>query len=68
MIEGDARDEGTLTCSLAVKGAESRRLMHNPEPSCSCSALNSVAYKSRLIAERFKPFKPQEEDRFKYEN
>jgi hypothetical protein len=31
MIEGDARDEGTLTCSLAVKGAESRRLMHNPE-------------------------------------
>jgi uncharacterized membrane protein YphA (DoxX/SURF4 family) len=26
--------------------------------------LISVAYKSRLIAERFKPFKPQEEDRF----
>ena len=22
MIEGDARDEGTLTCSLVVKGAE----------------------------------------------
>ena len=28
------------------------------------SALISVASKSRLIAERFKPFKPQEEDRF----
>jgi len=26
--------------------------------------LISVAYKSRLIAERFKPFKAQEEDRF----
>jgi hypothetical protein len=25
MIEGDARDEGTLTCSLVVKGAESPR-------------------------------------------
>lgn len=31
MIEGDARDEGTLTCSLVVKGAESPRLMHDPE-------------------------------------
>jgi hypothetical protein len=29
-----------------------------------CSALISVAYKSRLIAERFKSFKPQEEDPF----
>ena len=28
-----------------------------------CSALIPVAYKSRLTAERFKPFKPQEEDR-----
>jgi hypothetical protein len=26
MIEGDPRDEGTLTCSLVVKGAESPRL------------------------------------------
>ena len=24
-------DEGTLTCSLVVKGAESPRLMHDPE-------------------------------------
>ena len=31
MIEGDARDEGTRTCSLVVKGAESPRLMHHPE-------------------------------------
>jgi hypothetical protein len=31
MIEGDARDEGTLTCSLLVTGAESPRLMHDPE-------------------------------------
>jgi hypothetical protein len=31
MIEGEARDEGTLTCSLVVKGAESPRLMHDPE-------------------------------------
>jgi hypothetical protein len=45
MIEGDARDEGTLT-------------------SRPCSALISVAYKNRLIAERLKPFKPQGEDRF----
>jgi hypothetical protein len=58
MIEGDARDEGTLT------GAESPRLMHDPEAVPPCSALISVAYKSRLIAERFKPFKPQEEERF----
>jgi hypothetical protein len=64
MIEGDARDEGTLTCSLVVTGAESPRLMHDPEAVSPYSALISVAYKSRLIAERFKPFKPQEEDRF----
>ena len=31
LIEGDARDEGTLTCSLVVKGGESPRLMHDPE-------------------------------------
>jgi hypothetical protein len=31
MIDGDARDEGTLTCSLVVEGAESPRLMHDPE-------------------------------------
>jgi hypothetical protein len=31
MIEGDARDEGTLTCSLVVTGAESPRLMHDSE-------------------------------------
>ena len=67
MIEGDARDEGTLTCSLVVKGAESPRLMRTRRPSRPCSAWTSVAYKSRLIAERFKPFKPQEEDRFQYE-
>jgi hypothetical protein len=29
MIESDARDEGTLTYSLVVKGAESPRLMHD---------------------------------------
>jgi hypothetical protein len=28
MIEGDARDAGTLTCSLVVKRAESPRLMN----------------------------------------
>ncbi len=32
------------------------------------SALISVASKSRLIAERLKPFKPQQEDRFEYES
>lgn len=32
MIEDDARDEGTLTCSLVVKGAESPRLMHDAKP------------------------------------
>ncbi len=37
-------------------------------PSHLRSALISVASKSRLIAERFKPFKPQQEDRFEYEN
>ncbi len=68
MIEGDAGDEGTLTCSLVVKRAESPRLTHDPEASRPCSALISVAYKSRLITERFKPFKPQEEDRFYYES
>jgi hypothetical protein len=57
MIEGDACDEGTLTCSLVVKGAESPRLMHTRRPSRPCGALISVAYKNRLIAERFKPFK-----------
>jgi len=31
VIEGDARDQGILTCSLVVKGAESPRLMHDPE-------------------------------------
>jgi uncharacterized protein YbjT (DUF2867 family) len=31
MIEGDARDEGTLTFFLVVKDAESPRLMHAPE-------------------------------------
>ena len=31
MIEGDARDEGTLTCSLIVTGTERPRLMHDPE-------------------------------------
>jgi hypothetical protein len=31
MLEGDPRDEGTLTCSLVVKGAEGPRLMHDPE-------------------------------------
>jgi hypothetical protein len=30
--------------------------------------LISVTSKSRLIAERFKPFKPQQEDRFEYES
>ncbi len=32
MIEGDARDELTLIDSLVVMGAESSRLMHDPEP------------------------------------
>jgi hypothetical protein len=31
MIDGDARDERTLTYSLVVKGVESSRLMHDPE-------------------------------------
>jgi hypothetical protein len=63
-IEGDARDEGTLTRSLVVKGAESSRLMHDPEADRPCSALILVSYKSRRIAERFKPFKPQEKIAF----
>jgi uncharacterized membrane protein YphA (DoxX/SURF4 family) len=33
-------------------------------PSCPCSKLISVAYRSRLVAERFELFKPQEEDPF----
>jgi hypothetical protein len=64
MMVGDARDEGTLTCSLVVKGAEHPCLMPDAEAFPSCSALNSVAYQSRLIAERFELFKPEEEDRF----
>jgi len=64
MIEGDTRDEGILTCTRVVKGAESPRLVYDPRPSRPCSALISVAYMSGLIAERFKPSKPQEEDRF----
>jgi hypothetical protein len=31
MIEGDARDEGTLTCSLVAKRTESSRLMRDRE-------------------------------------
>jgi uncharacterized membrane protein len=31
MIEGDARNEGTLTCFLVVKGGESPRLMRGSE-------------------------------------
>jgi len=44
MIEGDARDEGTLTCSLVVKGAESPRLMHDPEafPLMQCVEFSRV--------------------------
>jgi hypothetical protein len=64
MIEGDVRDEGTLTCSLAVKGAESPRLMHDPAAVPPMQRVDSVAYESRLIAERYKSFKAQEEDRF----
>jgi hypothetical protein len=31
MMERDARDQGTLTCSLVVKGAENPCLMHDAE-------------------------------------
>jgi hypothetical protein len=31
MIEGDARNEGTLTLFSCVTGAESPRLVHDPE-------------------------------------
>ncbi len=41
MIEGDARDEGTLTCSFVVTGAESPRLMHDPE---AVSAMQRVDF------------------------
>jgi hypothetical protein len=41
MIEADARDEGTLTCSLVVKGAENARLMHDRRPSCRCCVSDS---------------------------
>jgi len=61
---GDARDEDIFTRSLVVKGAESPRLMHDPEDVPLMKHVEFVAYKSRLIAERFKPFKPQEEDHF----
>jgi hypothetical protein len=51
---------------LAATGGTGRlivRFLPGESPSRPCSALISVAYKSRLIAERLKPFKPQEEDR-----
>jgi hypothetical protein len=64
MIEGDARCEGALTCSLVVKGAESLRLRHDPEAIPPMQRVDLSRDKSRLIAEEFKPFKPQEEDRF----
>jgi hypothetical protein len=64
MTEGDARDEGTLTCSLVVKGAESPRLMHDPEAVPPMQLVDFSRVQEPTIAERFKPFKPQEEDRF----
>ena len=64
MIEGDARDEGTLICSLVVKGAERPSLMHDPEAVAPMHRVSFSRDKNRLIAERFKPFKPQEEERF----
>ena len=64
MIEGDARDERTLTCSLVVTGAECPRLMHAPEAVSRMQRVDFRSYKNRLIPERFKPFNPQEEDRF----
>jgi hypothetical protein len=64
MVEGDARDEGTLICSLVVKGTECPRLMHDAEAVPPMQRVDFSRDESRLIAERFKPFKPQEEDRF----
>ncbi len=60
MIEGDARDERTLTCSPLVTGAESPRFMHNPEALSPMQRLDFRPYKNRLIPERFQPLKPQE--------
>jgi hypothetical protein len=63
-VAGDARDEGDP--HLFSCGEGRRKTSFNAttrRQSRQCSALISVAYKSRLIAERFKPFKPQEEER-----
>ena len=59
-IEGDAPSEGPLNCSLVVRRSLFECAARGP--SRPCSALISVAYKSRLIAERLKAFEPQEED------
>ncbi len=63
-IEGDARCEGDLTCSLAVKGAESPRCMHGPEVVPPMQRVDFSRVQAPVIEERFKPFKPQQEDLF----
>jgi hypothetical protein len=51
-------------CSLAVKGAESPRFVHDPEAVPPMQRVDFSRDKGRLIAERIQPFKPQEEDHF----
>jgi hypothetical protein len=64
MIEGDARDEGTLTYSLVVKGAESPRLMLDPEAVPPMQRVDFSRVQEPTYCRTIKPFKPQEEDRF----
>jgi hypothetical protein len=63
MIDGDARDEGALTCSLVVKGAESPRLTHDPEAVPPMQRVDVSRVQEPTYC-RTIPFKPQEEDRF----
>jgi hypothetical protein len=49
MTKGDARDEGTFTCSLVVKGAESARLTHDPEAVPPMQRVDFSRVQSRLI-------------------
>ncbi len=64
MIEGDARDERTLTCSLVGTGAESPRLMHDPKAVSPMQRVDFRPYKNRLVPERFEPLNHKKEDRF----
>ena len=59
-IEGDARC--ALTWSLLVKRAESPLLNAGPEAVPPMLRVDFSRVQEPVFAERFKPFKPQEED------